>query len=217
MKRIKILIANKYFLMNYAISCILQKIKGFEVYGVDESKVLAEIEKLMPEILVIEIEILKSDSYKLLSEIKEKFPLVKILVLVDIVNEERLIQILQFKLEGYLLKNTSREELIRAVTTIHIDEKYFSKEINHFIMERLFISDKSNNRTEENKSLTGREKEILQHIVTGKNNKEIANNLFISANTVLTHRRNIMRKLKVSNTAQLINKCIKYNIISLNE
>ena len=107
MEKIRILIANKYFLMNYAIKCILQKIKGFEVYGVEENGIISEIEKLKPEILVLEIEILKQDSFRLLSEIKNAFPNLKILVLLDIDNKQKLLKILQYQLDGYLLKNTS--------------------------------------------------------------------------------------------------------------
>ena len=68
--QIRILIANRYFLMNFAIKCILQKIKGFDVYGADESEILPSIKKIKPEILILEIEVLKQDSLQLLSEKK---------------------------------------------------------------------------------------------------------------------------------------------------
>lgn len=215
MNHIRILIANKYFLMNYAISCILQKIKGFEVLGASEEGIVSEIEKLMPDLLIIEIDILKTNSYKLLAEIKEKFTQLKIIVLLDLEDEEKLFHLLQLKLDGYLLKNVSKEELICAVNNVFKGERYFSKEYHSYVLEHL--SSRSNNYQARGykESLSEREREILQLIVTGINNVEIAGKLYISENTVLTHRRNIMKKLKVKNTTQLIITGLKEGIISI--
>ncbi len=214
---IKILIANKFFLMNYAIRCILQKIKGFEVYGIKEAEVMPEIKRIKPDILVIEMEILKTDGFLLLKDIKEKYPGLKLLVLLDIVHKDKLLQILEFGLEGYILNNVTRDELIVAAKDIYRGEKYYSKELNDYIIKSLLKKKLNDSPKYNHEQLSDREKEILRHIVKGKNNKEIADNLFISANTVLTHRRNIMRKLNVNNTPQLIYKCFKHNIIPINE
>ena len=217
MEKIRILIANKYFLMNYAIKCILQKIKGFEVYGAEESGIISEIEKLKPEILVLEIEILKQDSFRLLSEIKNAFPNLKILVLLDIDNKQKLLKILQYQLDGYLLKNTSQGELIEAANTIHKGEKYYSKEIHNYVMNSLFDRTRNDYEQKIKNNLSNREREILQEIITGKNNREIADQLFISEHTVLTHRRNIMRKLKVKSTPQLIITSFKHGLINIKD
>ena len=217
MNQIRILIANKYFLTNYAIRCILQKIKNFDVHGVAENEVLLEIKRCKPDLLVIEIEILKMNSFELLSEIKEKYPRLKIMVLLDIDNKEKLLRILKFQLDGYLLKNTSREELILAANCIHKGERYFSKEIHHYILENLTALNGSTDKIDFSELLSGREKEILHLIAADKNNHEIAKQLFISPNTVLTHRRNIMRKLKVKSTPQLIITSFKHGLITLKD
>ena len=217
MEKIRILIANKYFLMNYAIKCILQKIKGFEVYGVEENGIISEIEKLKPEILVLEIEILKQDSFRLLSEIKNAFPNLKILVLLDIDNKQKLLKILQYQLDGYLLKNTSQGELIEAANTLHKGEKYYGKEIHNYVMNSLFDRTRNDYEQKIKNNLSNREREILQEIITGKNNREIADQLFISEHTVLTHRRNIMRKLKVKSTPQLIITSFKHGLINIKD
>jgi len=215
MNSIRILIANKYFLMNYAISCILQKIKGFEVAGASEEGLLIEIKNFMPDLLIIEIDILKTDSYKLLSEIKENFPGLKIIALLGLEDEDKLLHLLQFKLEGYLLKNVSQDELISAAFSVYKGEKYFCRECHSYVFELLSASGASEKKSEKKESISVREKEILQLIVTGINNAEIAGKLFISENTVLTHRRNIMKKLKVKNTAQLIVTGLKKGLISI--
>ena len=212
MRKIRILIANKYFLMNYAIHCILEPLKEFEVSGTSEDELLENIDKFNPDLLVIELEIIKINSFQLLSEIQTKFPNLKILVLLDIDNKEKLKKVLQFKLEGYLLKNTSKEELIEAAVSIYNGEKYYCRELHRFVFENLMGVENEKKESAKKEVLSGREKEILDLIVSGKDNREIADKLFISENTVLTHRRNIMRKLNVRNTPQLIITSFKHGL-----
>ena len=204
MKKIKILIANKYFLVNYAIKCILARIKGFEVYGVSEQEVLAEIAAIKPDLLIVEIDMLKSDTESLLCEVRRIDPKLKIIVLLDILNKEKLVELLQCNLDGYMLKNVSREELIDAATSVYRGEKYYSKEIQLLMHER--VVEKISAEESENGmgKLSTRESEIYELIVGGMTNKQIAHNLFLSKHTVITHRRNIMKKLNVNNTFQLI-------------
>lgn len=201
--------------MNYAISCILQKIKVFEVFGTSEDGLISEIDKIIPDLLVIEIDILRTDSYKPLAEIREKFPRLKIIVLLDFEDEEKLLHVLQFKLEGYLLKNVSKEELILAASCVYKGEKYFSKEYHAYVIEHLARKSTQSKVRNPGELLSEREREILRLIVTGINNAEIAGRLYISENTVLTHRRNIMKKLKVKNTLQLIITGLKEGLISI--
>lgn len=215
MKQKKILIANKYFLMNYAIKCIFQRIKDFEVIGVAEDEVEHKIEELNPHLLVVEIDLLKMNSFQLLTNLKSQFPELKIIVLLDIESKSKLMQILQFKLDGYLLKNTTKEELISAAQTVFRGEFYYSSSINKIMLDDIVTS--SAPEIKENiTELSMREKEVLTLIASGRNNEEIAEILFISSNTVLTHRRNIMRKLNVNSTPQLILTGVRRGIISIN-
>jgi DNA-binding NarL/FixJ family response regulator len=126
-----------------------------------------------------------------------------------------LMQILQYKLDGYLLKNTTKEELISAAQTVFKGESYYSSSINKIMLDDIVTShppEINENVTE----LSMREKEVLTLIAAGRNNEEIAELLFISSNTVLTHRRNIMRKLNVNSTPQLILTGVRRGIISIN-
>lgn len=215
MNSIKILIANRYFLMNYAIRCILQTIKGFDVYGVSENEIIDEIIKLEPDILIIENEMIKDNSCEFILEVKEKFPKLKIIVLLDIEDKDKLQDILQLQLDAYLAKNISRDELTYAATCVHKGEKYFSNEINQYIINNFAELNRDSLKKDNEEALSVREKEVLHLIVSGENNREIAGRLFISENTVLTHRRNIMRKLKTRNTAQLITASVKRGIINI--
>lgn len=211
MNTIKILIANKYFLMNYAIRCIFQEIKGYNVIGIAEEEILVKINEFCPDLLVIELDILKTNKFELLGSIRKKYPSLKILALMEKEDRELLKGLSEYKLEGFLLKNTSREELLNAARTIVKGEVYYSNSVSNLVLENI------KNETEENKNLqilSEREKEILNLIAQGNDNQVIGKKLFISANTVLTHRRNIMKKLKVKSTPQLLIKGAKQGIIS---
>ncbi|AFN74660.1 hypothetical protein MROS_1423 [Melioribacter roseus P3M-2] len=83
MKPILILIANKFFLTNYAISCILQDLEGMKVTGAQEEKLKDEIRSQKPDMIIVETDMLKQDSVRLMKEIKEEFPRLKIMALVD--------------------------------------------------------------------------------------------------------------------------------------
>jgi|YelNatPaOPRAMG01_1025707.scaffolds.fasta_scaffold17421_2 DNA-binding NarL/FixJ family response regulator len=212
---IKILIANKYFLVNYAIRCILQPIKKFELFGISADKMLQEINRVKPDIVIIEIDILRTNAVQLLSQIRENYTDIKIIVLLDIDNNRNLLQVLKLNLEGYIGKGTTEKELIRAINLVYRGKRYFSKEIYKYVMEHLINGNDDTPKRTMYETLTKREKEILELIIKGENMTEIASKLFISKATVLTHRRNIMRKLKVRSSTQLILTCIESGIIPL--
>jgi DNA-binding NarL/FixJ family response regulator len=196
--------------MNYAIRCILQRIKGFEVSGVPEDEVKKEILQNNPHILLIEVDFNKDYYFKLIENIRTNFPKIKIIVLIDLENKEKLIGFLHLQLNGYLLKNTSRHELIHAVNVVYKGDRFYSNGVQNLLHES--VIEKYNPASANNNSLlSNREKEILKLITGGLNNKEIAEQLFISEHTAQTHRRNIMKKLNVNSTPQLILTSLKKN------
>ena len=113
--------------------------------------------------------------------------------------------------DGYLLKSTSQDELIRAILKVAEGDKYFSTEITLSLLN----PSQSNFQTSKqlSETLTIREEEILKLIAEGFSNKEIGARLFISHRTVDTHRTNLMNKLNVSNIAGLISYAIKSGLI----
>ncbi|MFZ1288663.1 MAG: response regulator transcription factor [Melioribacteraceae bacterium] len=200
--------------MNFAITCILQRLNDFEVFGVSSDEIFEEILKYEPHLLICEVEESKDESCNLIEKIRQEFPNLKILVLVDFSDRKHISELLKYKLEGYLLKNTTKDELIIAAKKIHKGEKYYSKRIYEYVMNN--FDEEFNKQKHEifDELLSIREKEILQHIVLGKKNKEIGKTFFISENTVLTHRRNIMKKLNVKSTPELIVTSIRNGIIT---
>ena len=139
-------------------------------------------------------------------------PKIKILGL-SMLNDLKLIRkLLDYGASGYLLKNSSKDEVINAIRTVHNGSQYFDQSTLNAL-----ITNKVDNDTKKSKSLfpklSRREKEILQLIIDEHTSIEIAEKLFISSGTVETHRRNIINKLGVRNTAGMIRVVLEYDLL----
>ncbi|WP_374444057.1 response regulator [Epilithonimonas sp.] len=159
---------------------------------------IQQINKIKTDILITDISMPEMNGLELTHHIKKNFPDIKIIVMSsfrDLGNRSII--------DSYLLKNTPKELLINVINDLHYHNKkyYYSEQINFQEIDL-----KKN-------ILSPREKEIVAAIAKGFSSTEIANKLFISINTVETHRKNIFFKLGISNTAQLISTAIKLGII----
>ena len=110
---------------------------------------------------------------------------------------------------GYLLKNTDKTEFVEAIETVYNGENYFSKDVKKIISDSIFNAKEAK---ENNVKLRDREKEVLRLISKEKSTKEIAELLFISVNTVETHRKNLMRKIGTKNMVGLVKYAIQQDI-----
>jgi DNA-binding NarL/FixJ family response regulator len=143
-------------------------------------------------------------------KLNKEHPEVKVLAL-SMHNEESFVtEILKYGAQGYILKNTGKKELIHAIEAIHNGQSYFSEEVTETIMKSLV-----NQRTGNKKSavaapkISRREKDVLELIVREHTTQEIADTLFISLKTVESHRRSLLTKLGVRNTAGLVRVAIE--------
>ncbi|MGQ7720069.1 response regulator transcription factor [Melioribacter sp. OK-6-Me] len=188
----------------------MQDLEGIKVVGVPEDKLIDEVRLQNPDMIIVEIDMIKQDSILFIKEIKKEFPRLKILILVDSSDVYKLKSLLDLRLDGYLSKTITKEELQKAALKVYDNERYFSQEVSQKIVEIEY-------RRVSSEILSKREYEILRLIAEGMNNKEIGRLLYISEFTVLTHRRNIMRKLNVKSTPQLIIESIRKGLISIGE
>ncbi|MEI7524651.1 MAG: response regulator transcription factor [Mariniphaga sp.] len=163
------------------------------------------------DVVLMDIDMPVMNGIDALKEIKRIKPLMKVIIL-SMHNESGMIKnLLGIGADGYLLKSTSQDELIRAILKVAEGDKYFSTEITLSLLN----PSQSNFQTSKqlSETLTIREEEILKLIAEGFSNKEIGARLFISHRTVDTHRTNLMNKLNVSNIAGLISYAIKSGLI----
>ncbi len=183
----------------------------------DFDDLLDYLNKNNANILITDIEIRRSgpDAIKFLHN---KYPDIKILILTDQLNEVEIFSSLKAGAIGYIDKiTTDAKELHRALQAVANNEEYFSEPVANLIIQNYVKNLRQGEEISEKKprNLTRREIQILKLISEGLTNKQIADGLFISVRTVETHKNNIMQKLGLKNTAELIKFAIKHGYVKL--
>lgn len=203
MNKISVLLADDHQLFRFGINQIFERVQDVQVIGEAETveatfKLCTE---LKPDLVVMDISFPQGSGANLAMRITQLLG-IKILVLTSHDEDRYVVEMLRAGASGYLVKNSSPDELIRAIRTIHSGHSYFSKNISKTIFENA-NKEKILHSSLKLLSVTTRELEILKYISEEMTNKEIAHHLFISPRTVETHKRNLMQKLKVRNVVGL--------------
>lgn len=179
------------------------KIEGVYNNGDD---LLEAMEKNIPDVLLLDIQMPGKSGPELAVIIAKKYPSVKMIALtnVDVISQVK--QMLQKGCLGYLLKDVSPEILLKAIETVHNGEQFLKDDFKTQLLNSL-------SGNESNHLITRREKEILKLIVEENTNQDIAGKLFLSLRTVENHRNNLLQKLQVKNTAGLVKVAIQEGLI----
>ena len=217
MSKIKILLADDHQIVLDGLKSLLSDINDFEVIGAvsngkDAVDFIATKEK--PDIAVLDIDMPVMNGINATREIKKNFNGVRVLTL-SMHNEKGVIQtLMDAGADGYILKNSSREELEKGIRAICRGETFFSTDVTMSLLNQSTEITANNELPEEVKDLTEREVEILKLVAEGYSNKEIGERLFISHRTVDTHRTNLMKKMDVHNVAGLIRIALKSGLVA---
>ena len=213
MKPYRIVLADDHVIFRQGIKKLLDKKAGLEVIGESNNsqELLILLKDLIPDMIVLVISMPGVNGIEVIREIKSFYPQIKLLILTIHKNKEYLYHSISEGAHGYLVKEDSDVELFSAIDTIQNDKIYITnlllKELTEDLLD-LYQKDR-----QPSELLTRREKEILKLIAKGKSNKQIGNLLFISTRTVENHRANIMKKLKLKKTADLVRYAIKKGYI----
>ena len=216
MHTIKVVVADDHTILRQGIKALLDNQAGIEVIGEakDGREALTLIERLQPDVILMDIAMPGLNGLEATRRIKKKFPKIKVLVLTMYTNEEYVFQILQAGANGYLVKETAFQDLISAITAVYRDEAFMSPSISKKVINRYTQrAQKTNDTTCD--VLTTREREVLQLIAEGSSSKKIAEALFISPKTVETHRTHIMDKLNIHNRTDLVKYAIRKGIVDI--
>ncbi|MBK8955687.1 MAG: response regulator transcription factor [Saprospiraceae bacterium] len=179
----------------------------------DGQSVFEMIRKHKIDVLLLDINLPDISGIEVAKRLHTEDPEIKIIAL-SMYNEESIVsEMLKNGAQGYILKNTGREELILAIKTVAEGTSYFSKDVTETIMGSLTKKPGPKKSYILQPKLSIREKQILALIVKEYTNPEIAERLFISLKTVETHRSNLISKLNVRNTAGLVRATIEYNLL----
>ncbi len=217
MDTIKILIADDHKLYRTGIKSLLENEKDIDI-SIEVSSGVEVLEKLKQQpvdIILMDIDMPDMNGIEATRAVKESYPDTRILILSMYDNLEYILDVLKAGASGYLLKSSESLDLISAIKALALGSSYYSEKVSNKLCEYL---NQVNLRTEPlpvdgQPALTKREMEILKLIGKEYTNQEIADQVFISTNTVFTHRKNLMKKLDARNTAGLIGAASKYGMI----
>ncbi|MEX0681681.1 MAG: response regulator transcription factor [Balneolales bacterium] len=215
--KIRVLVADDHDIVRYGICSVIGTSEDIEVISEAGSgtEAIRQYKASRPDVCIIDITMPELNGIETTKSILKINPDARILILTMHINEEYLNQVLNAGANGYLLKNSDRDELLESIRTVFHGEKAFSNTISKLMTERYVrnLKQDADFSKKENVTLTKREREILALIAEGHTSHKISKMLFISPRTVDTHRANLMQKLEIKNTAGLVRFAIKNNLI----
>lgn len=215
----RVILVDDHQIVRNGLRLVLEGDESISVIGEagDGQEALTLIEEVKPDVVLLDIRMPEMTGLDITSIVKQKFPSTKVLILTMHDDSEYVLKSVNVGADGYILKDTDKAELLKAVHTVHDGHKYFSGDISETLINSFqnapSTTDSPVARVETSYNLTKREFEILGLIREGISNKGIAERLGKSVRTIETHRFNIMKKLKVNNVAELLNKVNKEQVI----
>jgi two-component system, NarL family, nitrate/nitrite response regulator NarL len=208
----RVIIADDHKMFIDGLKSMLEEIDGIEVVGEATNGVEAvEVcSNCAADVVIMDISMPYMDGIEATKAILKKKPDLKILALSMFNDRNFIADILKNGARGYILKNTGKEELVHAINSVQAGESYLGKEVSQTLLNSFLKKDHQNPMVEK---LSDREHEVLESIATGLTTVEIAKKLFITKNTVETHRKNLLYKVGARNTAELITNAYKKGLI----
>jgi two-component system nitrate/nitrite response regulator NarL len=215
-KRIKVLLVDDHPVVRKGIRSCLAQDAHLEVVGEagDGQEALRKARELAPDIVLMDIDMPQMNGLAATELIRKELPQIKVLILSMHQHTDYVLRILRSGASGYVLKEASPEELVKAIETVSAGEAFFSREVARVALNQ-FVRGPAGGPTAAD--LSNREREVLTHIAEGFSNKEIATRLGVGVRTVETHRERIMRKLNIHSVAGLTRFALAKGLISLRE
>jgi DNA-binding NarL/FixJ family response regulator len=201
----KIFIVDDHPMVIEGFKTLLSQNESIVVVGtaINAFEAISFIAKNEVDIAFIDINLPDISGIELCKKIKTEFPSIICLALSTFNDRGYVSKMIENGASGYLLKNSSREEIYKAIGEVLIGNMYFN----------VGYQKQNTSKYHEIPIITRREKEVLIQIAEGLTNQQIANKLFISITTVSSHRQNLMLKLEANNTASLIKNALKFDLI----
>ncbi len=219
MEPVRVLVVDDHALFRRGIVTVLTNQENINVVGeaVNGLEAIEKAEELAPDVIVMDLNMPQCSGLEATQALQAKMPQVSILVLTVSENEADLFAAIKFGATGYILKNTEPEELVQGIYHIAQGGVIISPVMATKLLAEFRDSGtnaKAKKTADEEANLSPREDEVLQLVAQGATNKEIADSLFISENTVKTHLRNIMDKLHLANRSQAAAYAVKRGLVS---
>lgn len=213
---IKILLADDHGIVRKGLRFLLERQQGIEVVGEagNGREAVKMASELVPDIVIMDIAMPQLNGIEATAQIIKRNPEVGVIILSMHADEGYLLRALSAGAKGYLLKDSAETDLVRAVQMVANKRPFFSPAISQTLLDDYLGQLQRQGLQDSYDLLTDREKEILQLLAEGRSNKEVANLLDLSVYTVETHRKNIMLKLNLHSTAEIVLYAVRKRIIT---
>jgi DNA-binding NarL/FixJ family response regulator len=214
-KTIKVMIAEDHTIVRQGLARLLSDQPGLEVVGqaVNGRDALEMAENLNPDIIIMDIAMPKMNGIEASKKIRKLLPRTKILILSMYSHEHYIHELLEVGVSGYLLKDSSGHDIIKAIDDAMKNKIFLSPAISQRVAEISLSSHKKTSREERFKLLSNREREVFQLIAEGHSTRTIADMLCVSLSTIKTHRAKIMEKLVAKSPVQLVHIAIQLGLV----
>ncbi|MCS6953186.1 MAG: response regulator transcription factor [Bryobacterales bacterium] len=216
MSKIRILLADDHSIVRRGLHYLLERSPDLEVVAeaADGREAVRLAEELAPDVVIMDIAMPQLNGIEATAQIVKRHPKAGVILLSMYSDEEYIVRALTAGAKGYLLKDSAESDLLRAVEAVAQGKTFFSPAIAQALLEDYVRTLQQRGLKDSYELLTDREKEILQLLAEGKSNKEVAALLNLSVYTVETHRANLMQKLNLHNTAEIVLYAVRKKIIS---
>ena len=217
MAEIRILIVDDHEMVRDGLSVMMDREDDFTVVGEAKNglEAVEQARSLRPDVILMDLRMPEMDGVEAMRQIRAEQDDVKFLVLTTYDTDEYIFDAIEAGAKGYLLKDTSREELFRAVRTVNRGESLIEPGVVARLLDRLTDLSRRAAQGPDHLALSERELEVLQLMARGSANKQIAGDLSITESTVKTHVANIFQKLEVSHRTEAVTKAMSQGIIKL--
>jgi len=214
MSKVRILIADDHEVIRKGLALVLRQRPDFEVVGEaqDGVETLAQARRLKPDLILLDWKMPRMDGIAAARAIRQQLPDVRILVLSGAPVEDAVLDSLEAGVDGFVPKAISPANLTLAIRVVAGGQPYFAHEITHALLERAQVGGR---RQKEPVSISQRELDVLELMATPATYRQIGEQLSISEETVRTHAKSILAKLKQPNRTQAVIAGLKAGLISL--
>jgi DNA-binding NarL/FixJ family response regulator len=211
----RVLLVDDHSLFRQGLRALLSKQSEFSIVGEagDGKQAMEQALAHQPDIVLTDIELPEIDGLQAVSNIKRRLPAVRAVILTSSKSDEHLRRALRVGVDGYVLKDASYEELIRALHSVVDGKRYLSPDMSGLLVNEYLNPGQRGDSNSPLNVLTGRERSILQLIAEGRSNRTAAEFLSVSTKTVEKHRANLMRKLGLRNSGELLLVAVEMGLI----
>lgn len=216
MKKVRIILADDHTVMRAGLRSLLERQPGLEVVGeAEDGRETVELACAhVPDVVVMDIAMPILNGVEATRRLIRQQPTISVVILSMYSDESYVMRALEAGARAYLLKDSAVTDLIRAIEAVSQGKSFFSPKISRILAEEYVRALRQKGVADSYELLTPREREILQLLAEGKTNKEVATSLNISVYTAETHRGNILQKLNLHSSAELVLYAVRKGIIS---